>query len=411
MRAPIILGLAAVLASGLAHAQESTPLDRAAVLRLAHERSPQVLAARARLDEAAGALSGARAWAHNPELELEFTNRELAEGRYRDRGWRVDQRLDLMGRGARIGAARADLAVADGQRLDADLAAAAEAARAWLLAVHAGAQRALADEGASVQERLRAVAAARYVAGETGALDEALATVALARARAAQALSRSAEWDARAELAALLQWDGAELPQVAGELEWPAPPPLADVREAALAHPALAALAAVRTAAEARRRQAGALAWPEAGVFAGAGREEEADLTQFGVSLSLPIFARGQGERRQAAASTRLAQVELEAARGARLARVGAAWQRHRHLQLALTADDRAVAQALEASVRLAEAAYRLGEIPLDEALLAQREQLEARRDLNDLRLTAALAALDVAYLAALPPLHEGDRP
>ena len=209
MRAPIILGLAALLAAGLAHAEQTAPLDRASVLRLARERSPQVLAARARLDEAAGALSGARAWAHNPELELEFTKRETADGRYRDRGWRVDQRLDLLGRGARIGAARAGLAAADGQRLDAHAAAAAEAARAWLLALHAGAQRTLADEGAAVQERLRAVAAARYAAGETGALDDAVATVALARARAAQASSRSAEWDARADLAALLLWDSA----------------------------------------------------------------------------------------------------------------------------------------------------------------------------------------------------------
>ena len=78
-------------------------------------------------------------------------------------------------------------------------------------------------------------------------------------------------------------------------------------------------------------------------------------------------------------------------------------------LQAAATADHEAVTAALDASVRLAESAYRLGEITLDEALLAQREQLEARRELNDLRLSAALAALDVAYLAALPPLHEGD--
>ena len=86
-----------------------------------------------------------------------------------------------------------------------------------------------------------------------------------------------------------------------------------------------------------------------------------------------------------------------------------AAWHRQNELQAALAANGEAVTAALEASVRLAEVAYRLGEITLDEALRAQREQLEARRDLNDLRLSAALAALDVAYLAALPPLHEGD--
>jgi cobalt-zinc-cadmium efflux system outer membrane protein len=406
-----LLALAlAAMAAMPAHAQPIA-LDRDAVLRLARERAPQVLAARAHRDQAAGALGTARAWAHNPELELEFGRREAPDGSFRDRGWRVGQQLDLVGRGPRIGAARADLQAAEALADDAAARALAEAARAWLAAVHAGAQRALADEGAAVQERLRGIAAARHRAGDTGALDEALATVALARARAAQATARADELGAQAELAELLQWEADDLPHVEGAPEWPAPPALKAAREAALAHPALAALEAATRAAGARRGEAGALAWPQAGLFAGGGREEDADLTQWGVSLSLPVFARGQGERQQADAATRLAQADLAAARAARLAQLTAAWQRHHELQAALAADADDVARALDASVRLAEAAYGLGELPLDEALLAQREQLEARRDLNDLRLAAALAALDVAYLAALPPLHEGDRP
>ncbi|MBK8164357.1 MAG: TolC family protein [bacterium] len=402
-----LLALAlAALAALPAHAQ-TLALDRDAVLRLARERAPQVLAARAHLDQAAGALGTARAWAHNPELELEFTRRES----YRDRGWRVSQQLDLAGRGPRIGAARSNLRAAEAWADDAAARAAAEAARAWLAAVHAGAQRALADEGAAVQERLRAIAAARHLAGDTGALDEALATVALARARAAQATARAEELAARAQLAASLPWESDDLPRVQGALEWPAPPALPVARAAARTHPALAALEAATRAATARRAEAGALAWPQAGIFAGGGREEHADLTQWGVSFSLPIFARGHGERQLADAATRLAQADLVAARAARLAQLTSAWQRHHELQSALAADADDVALALDASVRLAEAAYGLGELPLDEALRAQREQLEARRDLNDLRLSAALAALDVAYLAALPPLHEGDRP
>ena len=61
--------------------------------------------------------------------------------------------------------------------------------------------------------------------------------------------------------------------------------------------------------------------------------------------------------------------------------------------------------------MRLAEESYRLGEIALDEVLLVQREQLDARRELNDLQLAAALAAVDVAELAALPPLVQGETP
>jgi outer membrane protein TolC len=410
-RLSICLLISLLACLGPTSARAATPLDRDTVLRLARERSPQVLAARARLDAAAGDLTSARAWAHNPELELEWTRREATDGDWQDRGWRVDQRLDLAGRRPRIGAARADFAAAEWQRLDAGTAAATEAVRAWLTALHAGAQRELAVEGAAVQERLRAVAAARYAAGETGALDEARATVAVARARAALADSRAVEFDALADLAAMLQVDDAALPAVSGDLAWPAPPALEAVREAALAQPGLEALGSMKEAADARRSLAGSLAWPELGVFGGTGREENADLRTLGVTLSVPVFARGQGERKSTAASARLAEVELEAARRARLAQVTAAWHRHRELQAAADADSAATSAALEASVRLSEAAYSLGEIPLDEALLAQREQLEARRELNDLRLSAALAALDVAYLAALPPLHEGTTP
>lgn len=392
------VGLAAVSAAG------AEPLDREAVLRLARERSPQVLAARARLDEADGALATARAWAHNPEVELEQVKRATT-----DRAWRIDQKLDLAGRGPRIGAARADREAASWEGVDARAQAAAEAAQAWLAAVHAGQQRALAAEGVAVQERLHVAATAREAAGETGALDVARATVALARARAGFAGDRAAELDALAELAALLQWEEAELPQVTGELAWPPPPALAVVREAALAQPALRALEATAVAAAKRHGEAGALAWPELGLFGGKGREEDTDLTQVGLTVTVPLFARGQGERRQAAAVARLADDTSTATRRARLAAVTSAWHRQDELRAAVEADGEAVAAALDASVRLAEAAYRLGEITLDEALLAQSEQLEARRELNDLRLSAALAALDVAYLAALPPLHEGD--
>ena len=214
-------------------------------------------------------------------------------------------------------------------------------------------------KAAAVQDRLHAVAAARHAAGETGALDLALATVARARARAALADSRAVEIGARADLAALLQLDSAELPTVSGDLTWPAPPALSVVRAAALAQPSLAALAAAGRPPM-RRRGAGALAWPELGIFGGTGREEDADLRQFGLSVSLPMFSRGQGERQTAEAAVRMAELELEAARRAQLTRVTAAWHRQQELQTVVDAARDETAEALAASVRLSESAYTL---------------------------------------------------
>jgi cobalt-zinc-cadmium efflux system outer membrane protein len=379
------------------------PLDRAAVLDLARERAPVILAARARQGVAEGDLATARAWRYNPELELEAGPRTNA--------LRLDQRLDLAGRGARIDAATAGRDAAGFALRETELTVVAGAARAYLVALHASHARALAAEAAAVQARLHEIAQARYEAGETGALEINLATVALARARAALASAAAAEATASADLAAMLQLTDDDLPGVTGELAWPALPDLAAVQAAAAAQPALAGLAARQAQAQAVRRLAGAAAWPEVGMFGGWGREEDVDIVHFGLIVGLPVFARGQGERRAADAEVLAAGIELEAAQRTVVDQAARAWHRQRAVLAASDTIGGEAAAALAASVDLAEESYRLGEIALDEVLLVQREQLEARRELNDLQLAAALAAVDVAEIAALPPLGRGETP
>ena len=146
-----------------------------------------ILAARARQGVAEGDLATARAWRYNPELELEAGPRTTPTEETWDRAVRLDQRLDLAGRGARIDAAAAGREAAGFALRETELAVVAGAARAYLVALHAGRARELAAEAAPVQERLHEIAQARHEAGETGALEINLATVALARARAALA--------------------------------------------------------------------------------------------------------------------------------------------------------------------------------------------------------------------------------
>jgi len=386
-------------------------LDREAVLAIARERAPVILAARARQGVADGDLATARAWQHNPELELEVGPRTTPAEETWDRSVRLDQRLDLAGRGARIDAATAGRDAAGFALRETELGVVAGAARAYLVALHAGRARELAAAAAQVQARLHQIARARHEAGETGALEINLASVALARARAAQASAAADEAAALANLAAMLQLTGDEMSGVAGDLAWPAPPDLAAVQAAAAAQPALAGLAARQAQAEAVRRLAGASAWPEVGVFGGWGQEEDADIVHFGLNIGLPFFARGQGERQAADAEALAATIEREAAQRTVADQAARAWRRHGDVLAASTTVAGEAAAALDASVHLAEESYRLGEIDLDAVLLVQREQLDARRELNDLQLAAALAAVDVAEIAALPPLVQGETP
>lgn len=404
MPLPLCVWLTAALAL-------TAPLDRDAVLALARDRAPAILAARARAGVAEGDLVTARAWRHNPELEIEAGRRSAPGGRSWDRGVRLGQQLDLAGRGARIDAAAAGRDAAVLGARDTELAVVAAAARAYLHAVHAARARALADEAAHVQDRLFAIAEARREAGETGALEISLATVARARARAALAGAESDAAAARADLARLLQVEGDRLPTGDGNLGWPPLPDLPAVQAAAAAQPALAALAARQAQAEALRREAAAAAWPEVGLFGGWRREEDADVVQVGLDVGLPFFARGQGARQAAAAEARALAIELDGARRTVADQATLAWRRQRDLLAASAAVATAAATALDAAVQLAEESYRLGALALDDVLLVQREQVDARREIDDLQLAAALAAVDVAEIAALPPLVTGETP
>jgi outer membrane protein TolC len=404
MSISICLWMAAVLAAPVT-------LDRDVVIALARERAPVILAARTRTDAAAGELAGARAWRYNPAVEFEAGPRTTPAEETWDRSVRLEQRLDLAGRGARIDAASAGVDAVRHEVREAEVAVVAAASRAHLLAVHAQRTRATAEEAAAVQQRLHDVARARHEAGETGALELNLATLALARARAAAAGAGAAEAAALSDLASILQLSAADIAGVRGDLAWPSLPDLAAAQTAAAAHPRIGALAARRQQAEALRREAGAAGWPQVGVFGGWGREEDADIVHVGLNVDLPLFSRGQGDRRVAAAEAEAARIEYEAARSTIHDQVARAWQRQHALQVASEAMSRDAQAALAASVRLAEESFRLGEIGLDETLLVQREQFDAQIEIYDLELAAALAAVDVAEIAALAPLAEGETP
>lgn len=409
---PLLLLVAAGAAGTAAAAGDPIvePLDREAVLSLARDRASDLRRARIEEEAAEGAVRSARTWRFNPELDLEAGRREGPEGRSWDRSLGLSQRLDLAGRGARIAAAEADLAAARQQSLATGVSVLGRAAELHLRALHAQARRRLAADGVDLHDRLLEIARQRLEAGETGQLDVHQATVAAARARMRLASSEAELQHALAELAAVLALDPGRDIAVAGEIEWPVPVDTDRVRKAAGHHPELLALESRLRARKSRIDEAGAARWPGLGLGARYGREEEADILRLGLRFDLPVFDRGQGDRAVARAVERIAALELETARRDRLDHALRAWERHRHLQRSFRAAADEAARSLTASGRLAIQSYRLGEIPLDRVLLVERDNLEARNELNDLRLTAALAALEVAEIAALPPLAGGEK-
>jgi len=263
----------------------------------------------------------------------------------------------------------------------------------------------IAADLVAITTRLDELADLRFEAGEVGALDTQVSTVTLAGARVAMLRAESKAADAEAVLMRLLALDPDTPVDIAGDLSWPPPPDLASVREAALFHPRLAALAARTEQSGHLRREAGAAGRPEFGLSAGVGREGDVDMLELGVSMSLPVLNTGKGWRRTAAAADTLAYLQLADTQRRIASEVTAAWKRHQKLQSAVhTYLDEALF-AHVASVELAEESYRTGKSDLGEVLTVQGGLLDVRIELTNLRLEAALAAVEVHALAALPPL------
>ncbi|MFO7610394.1 MAG: TolC family protein [Candidatus Krumholzibacteriia bacterium] len=410
---PLILPVSALAAALLlmtpagAAAEAVLRLDRAAALDLARGRGAAVLAGRARATAADGELAAARTWRHNPELELEGGRRRAGTDETFDRFATVSQRLDLAGRGARIDAAARARDAAGAEAHAGRIAALAAVGQAHLAALHAGRHHELATAAAALADRLLDVARRRQDAGGVGALEVNLAAVAAARAAADTARTAARVGSALDDLAGLLGLDPGTPLAVVGDLAWPLAADLEQVRAAAARHPSLPAVAAREAAALARGREAAAGRLPDLVLAAGAGREEGADLVRLGVGLSLPLFSRGSGEAAAAAAEARALAIEGAADARTRWTRAEGAWRRHHLLQAAATAfADRAVATAGN-GLDLAETSYRAGRADLDQVLLVQREHLDARRELADLQFEAALAALETAATAGLPPLTD----
>lgn len=396
-----------VAAPGRAAAAAVLRLDREAALDLARARSAAILAGRERLTVAEGELATAGTWRFNPELAFEGGPRRTPQDESFDRSLRLSQQLDLAGRGDRTEAARRGRAAQVAEAQAERIGILAAVGQAHLVALHAQRRHDLAASAAALSARLLDVARRRQAAGEVGALEVNLAAVAAARAAADTARTAADVQATLGDLADLLALDGGTPLALAGELNWPLEVELADVRLAAMRHPALPALADRQAAAVARGQAARAQRLPDLTLAAGVGREEDADLVRFGVGLSLPLFFRGSGEATAAAAEARALGIEQIAAARTRLARAERAWHRHRLLQGAAEAFAADAVATEQGGLALVETSYRAGRLDLDQVLLLQREHLAARRELADLQLDAALAALEVAAVAGLAPLAD----
>jgi cobalt-zinc-cadmium efflux system outer membrane protein len=401
----LILAVAiALVGSTVGDAQESLTLEGA--LSRARERTPSVLSARARVEEARARLAGASLlFRENPELEAAAGGRGSAADDSEKVEVGILQNLDIGGRrSARIGMARAELVASAAEAENALRQALRSVAAAFFRALHAQERLNLAERAEAIATEILEIARRRHQAGDVSLLDVNLAQAALSRARADEYAARSSEAAAFGELRALLAFPPEQEVKLVGELRMSRRYDLGDLLARATDRPDIRALRSELEAATAELRLGRALAWPEFGIGGRYEREEGNDRLLGTVRLTLPLFDRGQAVRAEARARARRLELELEAALRDVRREIRTAFEVYTQEAAAVDELGQNAVRLLEENESLSRESYEAGQISLAELLLVRREILETRTDYLSRLQDAAIAAAELdASTGVLP--------
>jgi cobalt-zinc-cadmium efflux system outer membrane protein len=400
-RKVVLVASLALTGPGIGTAQDPLTLEQA--LLRARDRTPSVLSARARIEEARARLGAASLLLReNPEVDAAAGRRSSGEDREEvDVG--IIQKLDIGGRrSARIGIARAELASSVADAENAIRQALRTVASSFFRALQAQERLALAARAERIATEILEIARQRHEAGDVAILDVNLAQAALARARADVHVARSTQSVALGELRALLAFPPEQEVKPAGAFRVSRRYDLEDLLATATDRADIRALQSELDAADAALRLGRALAWPEFGIGGRYEREQGGNLLLGAVRLTLPLFDRGQGVRAEARARVHRLELELEAARRDVHREVITAFEVYRQQEAAVEELEQNALRVLEENESLSRESYEAGQISLAELLLVRREILETRSDYLSRLLDAAIAAADLEASAGV---------
>ena len=382
--------------------QQSLTLDDA--LLRARSRAPQILAAKDRIDEARGRLTGASVLLQdNPVLESSVGPRYSPNGDTIDYDVSLVQPFELGGRrGARIAGARAGL--------DRETETSSDVARKLLRDVGVAFNRGLAmkerlrlaEESNKIADELFQSMNRRYQAGDVPILDVNLARNSSARARAEVRGAQASYASAIGDLRILLGMSNEDPLEIVGDLHNHKQFDLSALMVKASDRPDLRTLVAEKSEAQADVRLGSGFRWPTIAPAFSFKRDQGDRVVQGGVAVTLPIFNRGQELQAVGLARTRRVERELDATKRAVLVEVRTAYDVYKLQVAAVEELERDALPSLAENETLARRSFEEGEIGLAELLLIRRDGFELRSVYTDRLLEAAIAEIELEYRAGV---------
>jgi cobalt-zinc-cadmium efflux system outer membrane protein len=397
--------LAVVLALSSPAGAEPARLDEHSAMAAAQGRDELRDATEGALDAARAEADEAGLWP-NPTFEYERDRTKEAGGAAIQDTYRLSQPVDVSGRrGLRQDAAlrRADATRAEGGQRRVE--AGAEARKLFYAVMMRQQARQAAERWAArlgeAETVLTRLKAGREVSGYDARRLSREKVAADAKVRAMDADLAEA-WERLRALMGLPA--GSPLPRLDGALLPPPPLGLDDLASRLDNRPDLQGLRA-RVAASDLERRAADRGWiPELTVGAGLKQVDRPESRDQGVLLTvsapLPLFDRGQAAGRKAAAQSRATAADLALARARAEGEVRGLWRRTSELrETALRFRESALAPSRDLS-RVAETAYRAGEMNVLELLDAHKALWEAEATAIDLEFGAREAHSDLILAA-----------
>ena len=393
----VALCAAICVQAGVANAQtQGRTMTFAEVLSRAREQAPQIVSARLAVEEVRGRLIGASLrFQTNPELEANLGNREGPGSRFTDFEIGLGQGFEPRSRrSARVAGANAAIAQSSANVDETTREVLRLAAGAYFRALHAQERIRLLGATQELAANVHSVADRRFKAGDIAVLDVNIARASLARVRAEREAAEAVRSLAVGDLRQLLGIDGDI--RVEGELTRSNQLDLTALLKVAAQRPELRALEAGVREAEAEAQLGRTFGRPEYGVGVRYAREEGDQIVLGGVTISLPVFSKGQ--ELQAVGSARAARlrIELDAARTRVQLEVRSLFEAYSRRIAAVRVLEAEAIPGLDENETLTARSFEVGQLGLPELLLIRREILDTRSQYLDALLEAALARIDL---------------
>lgn len=372
------------------------------VLTRAREHAPQIVSARLALEESRGRLAGASLrFQSNPQIDAAVGNRSGPSTRSTDLELGVGQAFEPSARrSARIAGANAAIAQTSANAEDVARTVLRSAASAYYRAVHAQARIQLLNTTYELASAVYSAADRRFKSGDIAVLEVNVARTSVARVRAEREGAEASKAIALGELRQLIGLESDI--DVDGSFARPTDADLSAALQAAAQRPELRALEAGIQEAEAELRLGLSFSKPEYGVGVRYAREEGDQVVLGGITVTLPMFSRGQEQRAAGSARAARLRAELDAARSRVQIEVRAAFDAYgRRLAAVRTLETDAI-PGLDENEQLTTRSFEVGQIGLPDLLLIRREILDTRSQYLDALLEAALARIDLDASAAI---------